>query len=137
MTGGGGIYVSRFPTLSSLSFLSFVSTKFHNFVSHFNCWQKPLSHPKRAALSCFAYPNLFIISIIEPIIFLITFQDTNRIMVVYTFTPHIAKFARFSLGRFTNRWANEEELKLVLYLPMSISYLYTQDESQLEARKGT
>ncbi|ATZ47706.1 hypothetical protein BCIN_03g00170 [Botrytis cinerea B05.10] len=31
-------------------------------------------------------------------------------MVVHTFTPHIAKFARFSLGRFTNRWANEEEL---------------------------
>ncbi|KAI9646641.1 hypothetical protein NHQ30_004637 [Ciborinia camelliae] len=32
-------------------------------------------------------------------------------MVVNTFTPHIAKLARFSLGRFTNRWANEEELK--------------------------
>ncbi|KAB8300558.1 hypothetical protein EYC80_000717 [Monilinia laxa] len=31
-------------------------------------------------------------------------------MVVGNFTPHIAKFARFSLGRFTNRWANEEEL---------------------------
>ncbi|ESZ94252.1 hypothetical protein SBOR_5386 [Sclerotinia borealis F-4128] len=31
-------------------------------------------------------------------------------MVVNTFIPHIAKFARFSLGRFTNRWANEEEL---------------------------
>ncbi|KAJ8068555.1 hypothetical protein OCU04_002270 [Sclerotinia nivalis] len=31
-------------------------------------------------------------------------------MVVNTFTPHIAKLARFSLGRLTNRWANEEEL---------------------------
>lgn len=37
-------------------------------------------------------------------------------MVVHSFTPHIAKFARFSLGRFTNRWANEEELKLVYNL---------------------
>ncbi|KAF7864367.1 hypothetical protein EAF04_006501 [Stromatinia cepivora] len=31
-------------------------------------------------------------------------------MVVNPFTPQIAKLARFSLGRFTNHWANEEEL---------------------------
>lgn len=58
-------------------------------------------------------------------------------MVVGNFTPHIAKFARFSLGRFTNRWANEEELKSVLPFAVSLRPSSSQGRWESGAGKGS